>query len=188
MCSLRRVETESRFAYAVRITSTILRTARFLCVLYAEICINATPGRYLQFPQLKSLGQLSGNRGAWIAGGEHAGGREFLRAEQGGEEWRRRPISIDTARRHGELGVRLRFGVHHGLTVRDSSKWRAHVHYGHRWVCDQQLSVHALYLVFCTRPASGPAAPAPRGTVLARYSPQVRGRFASSAKARLAWC
>ena len=30
------------FEYAVRIASTILRTARFLCVPYAEICINAT--------------------------------------------------------------------------------------------------------------------------------------------------
>ena len=38
--------TESRFffffAYAVRIASVILRTARFLCVPYAEICVNAT--------------------------------------------------------------------------------------------------------------------------------------------------
>ena len=39
---LRRVETESHFAYAVRITSMFLRTARFLCVLYAEICVKAT--------------------------------------------------------------------------------------------------------------------------------------------------
>ena len=43
--SLRRVETESRFfAYAVRITSMILRTARFLWEIYAEIFINATAG------------------------------------------------------------------------------------------------------------------------------------------------
>ena len=28
--------------YAVRIASMILRTARFLCVLYAEITVNAT--------------------------------------------------------------------------------------------------------------------------------------------------
>ena len=43
LCSLRRVDTEARFlAYAVRIASMILRTARFLCVLYAEICVNAT--------------------------------------------------------------------------------------------------------------------------------------------------
>ena len=40
---LRHVETESRFffAYAVRIASMILHTAIFLCVLYAEICVNA---------------------------------------------------------------------------------------------------------------------------------------------------
>ena len=30
------------FAYAVRITSMILHTARFLCVVYTEICVNAT--------------------------------------------------------------------------------------------------------------------------------------------------
>ena len=30
------------FAYTVRIASMILRTAKFLCVLYAEICVNAT--------------------------------------------------------------------------------------------------------------------------------------------------
>ena len=41
-CS-RLVGTESRFsAFAVRIASVILRTARLLCVLYAEICVNAT--------------------------------------------------------------------------------------------------------------------------------------------------
>ena len=41
---LKRVETEARFffAYAVRIASIILRTARFLCVLYADIRANAT--------------------------------------------------------------------------------------------------------------------------------------------------
>ena len=32
------------FAYAVRIASMLLRTARFLCVTYADICVNATPG------------------------------------------------------------------------------------------------------------------------------------------------
>ena len=32
------------FAYAVRIFPLILRTARFLFVIYAEICVNATPG------------------------------------------------------------------------------------------------------------------------------------------------
>ena len=39
-----RVETESCFffAYAVRIASMILRTARFLSVTYGEICVNAT--------------------------------------------------------------------------------------------------------------------------------------------------
>ena len=30
------------FAYAVRIASMILRTARFLCVICAEVCVNAT--------------------------------------------------------------------------------------------------------------------------------------------------
>ena len=38
-CSLRRVETRF-FVYAVRIASMILRTTRFVCVLYAEICVN----------------------------------------------------------------------------------------------------------------------------------------------------
>ena len=42
-CSLRRVETVPLFAYAVRIASMILRTARFLCVIYAEICVDAIP-------------------------------------------------------------------------------------------------------------------------------------------------
>ena len=32
----------SAFAYAVRMASMILRTARFLCVPYAEIRVNAT--------------------------------------------------------------------------------------------------------------------------------------------------
>ena len=36
------------FAHAVRITSMILRTARCLCVLYAEICVNAIPGVYTE--------------------------------------------------------------------------------------------------------------------------------------------
>ena len=33
-------------AYAVRIASMILRTAGFLCVLYTEICVNATLANY----------------------------------------------------------------------------------------------------------------------------------------------
>ena len=33
--------------YAVRIASMILRTARFLCVLYAEICVNSTAVKIL---------------------------------------------------------------------------------------------------------------------------------------------
>ena len=37
------VETESRFsAYTVRVASMILCTARFLCVVYTESCVNAT--------------------------------------------------------------------------------------------------------------------------------------------------
>ena len=32
------------FAYAARIASMILRTARFVCALYAEMCINAPAG------------------------------------------------------------------------------------------------------------------------------------------------
>ena len=44
VCSLRRVESESRiFAHAVRVASMILRTVRFLCILYEEMCVNATP-------------------------------------------------------------------------------------------------------------------------------------------------
>ena len=40
------VETESRLsAHAVRSASMILRTARFLCGPYAEICVNAIPDR-----------------------------------------------------------------------------------------------------------------------------------------------
>ena len=44
-----RVETESRLLRTlyVRITSIILRTVEFLCVLYAEICVNATAEMYL---------------------------------------------------------------------------------------------------------------------------------------------
>ena len=43
------VETESRFfAYAVNIASMILLTARFLCVIYTEICINVTAALFLQ--------------------------------------------------------------------------------------------------------------------------------------------
>ena len=39
------VETETCFsAFAVRIASMIFRTARLLCVIYAEICAKATPG------------------------------------------------------------------------------------------------------------------------------------------------
>ena len=44
MFCLRLAETKSRccfFAYAVLITFMILRTARFVCVIYAEICVNA---------------------------------------------------------------------------------------------------------------------------------------------------
>ena len=40
MFCLRRVETKSHFfAYTVHITSMILRTVKFLCILYAEICV-----------------------------------------------------------------------------------------------------------------------------------------------------
>ena len=43
MCSLRRVETESRFLHLyASLQSMLLRTARFLCVLDAEICVTAT--------------------------------------------------------------------------------------------------------------------------------------------------
>ena len=44
MFCLRRVETESHFfAYLpVDIASMILCTARFLCIIYTEICVNAT--------------------------------------------------------------------------------------------------------------------------------------------------
>ena len=59
-CSLRRVETESRFAYAVRITFVILRTARFLCVqYYAEIWVNATSGTTVRPSQSKTTGPTS---------------------------------------------------------------------------------------------------------------------------------
>ena len=50
-CSLRRAET--LFAYAVRIASMILRTARFLCVLYAEICVNATAAQGCSFVEYR---------------------------------------------------------------------------------------------------------------------------------------
>ena len=45
-CSLRHFETESRFLHTpyASIASMILHSARFLCVLYTEICVNATAG------------------------------------------------------------------------------------------------------------------------------------------------
>ena len=45
-------------AYAVRIASRILRTSRFLCIIYAEIYVNATAGL------VQSLWQ--GNQKCWI--------------------------------------------------------------------------------------------------------------------------
>ena len=40
MCSLRRVETVPLFACAARIATKNLRTTWFLCVIYAELCVN----------------------------------------------------------------------------------------------------------------------------------------------------
>ena len=41
---------DEKFAYknldTVHITAMILRTARFLCVLYTEICVNVAPARH----------------------------------------------------------------------------------------------------------------------------------------------
>ena len=55
MFRLRCVETESWLsAYAVRIASIILHTARFLCVIYAEICVNATTVCSLRHVETKS--------------------------------------------------------------------------------------------------------------------------------------
>ena len=46
-------------AYAVRIAAMILRTARFLCVLCAEICVNATPGIVTAATAIKQKSTLS---------------------------------------------------------------------------------------------------------------------------------
>ena len=56
MFCLRRVETESRFcAYAVRVAPMILRTAGFLCALYADTCVNATAGQKGPFFRCRGL-------------------------------------------------------------------------------------------------------------------------------------
>ena len=55
VCSLRRVETESRFLCTLYASLP----ARFLCVLYAEICVNATTGSLQKCPHLTCLTQLS---------------------------------------------------------------------------------------------------------------------------------
>ena len=61
------------FAYTVRITSMILRTARFLYVLYADICINATAESRWSL-ELRFVAR------GW-------GVRLGLRSEAGAEEW-----------------------------------------------------------------------------------------------------
>ena len=66
MFCLRCVETKSRFfAYTVRITSMILQTARFLCVTYAEICVNANAVSYFDLRKLSLNSRLS-HLGGWF--------------------------------------------------------------------------------------------------------------------------
>ena len=57
MCSLRHVETVVKlFAYAVSIASMILHTARFLCAIHTEICIDAIDHCCIYFLELTGLG------------------------------------------------------------------------------------------------------------------------------------